>query len=460
LLFNLIRFAPTIEKARTSFWFIPTFMVLSSIVLAICTVCIDIFYINTFYLDSFAPDSAEQVIPLVYAMDINAIRSLLGTIAGAMITVTSIAFSITIVALTLASSQFGSRLLRNFMMDMGTQIVLGFFISNFLFCILVFCAISFQEPYIFKPGLTVIIAVMMTCISVAVLIYFIHHVAKSIQADVIIDDVYQELQTSISNLFPIIEEQQEQQDATFCADSNVDSSNASFTRRVNQTNVLAQCSGYIQTIDQKALLTLAIDSEVLIECLFRPGDFVVQDSVIAVIHSDNLADKKVIKKISDITILGAYRTPVQDPEFAIHQLVEVALRALSPGINDPYTAITCIDKLNSVLCGLTQRVFPAKQHYDKTGILRVIDKVLTFTCIATAAFDQIRQQANNNVAVTIRLLESLHQLMLFAESDEHKQFVISQTKMITEQQAKQPLATDDLTDINSRVSLIFKANSV
>jgi uncharacterized membrane protein len=437
---SIIKYAPIIEKARTSFWFVPSVMLFSSIILASCAVYIDAFYMQ----------SIELKIPLIYGTDIDAMRSLLATIAGAMITVTSIAFSITIVALTLASSQFGPRLLRNFMMDTGTQVVLGSFISNFLYCILVFCAISFQEPYTFKPGLTVIIAVIMTCVSVGVLIYFIHHVAKSIQADVVIDDVYQELQNGIENLFPSVQQQQEFETGDEAVDSGV-------TPRTHKVNVLAKCSGYVQTIDHKELLTLATKSEVLIECKFGPGDFVVQDSVIAIVHSDNVVDEKVTKQTSDRVVLGACRTPVQDPEFAIHQLVEIALRALSPGINDPYSAITCIDKLNSVLCGLTKRVFPVTQHYDQAGMLRVFCKVLTFKNIATAAFDQIRQEANSNVAVTIRLLESLHNLMAFAQSEEQKCFVIRQTKIIEEQQSKQALAEDDLKVINGKIKMILKS---
>jgi uncharacterized membrane protein len=283
---------------------------------------------------------------------------------------------------------------------------------------------------------------------VGVLIYFIHHVAKSIQADVVIDDVYQELQSGIENIFPSVEKRQDLAKITDPID---------FMQRINHVNVSAKCSGYIETIDHQALLALAAANEVLIECRFSPGDFVVQDSVIAVVHSDNLVNEKVVKQTSALFVLGAYRTPVQDPEFAIHQLVEIALRALSPGINDPYSAITCIDKLNSVLCGLTNRVFPAKQHYDQAGMLRLVCKVLTFTDIASAAFEQIRQQANNNVAVTIRLLESLHNLMMFAQNDEQQHFVISQTKKIEEQQNKQSLAKDDTQIINSKVALIYSA---
>lgn len=439
---NIIKYAPIIEKARTSFWFVPSFMVLSSILLAIAAIYVDAYYIG----------SIELSIPLLYGTDIDAIRSLLGTIAGSMITVTSIAFSITIVALTLASSQFGPRLLRNFMMDRGTQVVLGSFISNFLFCILVFCAISFQEPYDFKPGLTVIIAVLMTCLSVGVLIYFIHHVAKSIQADVVIDEVFRELQTSIKELFPSPDDKTE-----VAVDDDLKSSD--FTQRNNHLDVLAECSGYLQTVDQELLITLASKSDVLIECKFGPGDFVVENTVVAIVHSDKYVDEKIGKSISDKIVLGAYRTPVQDPEFAIHQLVEIALRALSPGINDPYTAITCVDKLSSVLCGLTDRDFPAAQYFDASGMLRLVRKVLSFDDIARAAFDQIRQGARENVAVTVRLLQSFHDIMLFAKTEEHKHFVISQTKMIEEQQAKQSLAEEDLKGINDRVALIYSVGS-
>jgi len=437
-----MKYALLIEKARSSFWFLPGAMVLASILLAIFTVSIDAFFIT----------SLDLSIPIIHKMDIEAIRSLLAMIAGAMITVTSIAFSITIVALTLASSQFGPRLLRNFMMDIGTQFVLGAFISNFLFCILVFCAISFQEPYAFKPGLTVIIAVTMTCLSVGVLIYFIHHVAKSIQADIVINDVYCELQRGIEKLFPTRQQANKVGGVLKSLDDG-------FRVRSNQKNVLSTCSGYIQTIDIEKLLMLAKEKDMLIECHFKPGDFVVKDSVIAVIHSDISIDDNAIKKIAALIVLGACRTPVQDPEFAIHQLVEIALRALSPGINDPYSAITCIDRLNATLCVLTKRTFPEKQHFDQAGILRVICKVPTFKYIAKAAFDQIRQQANNNVFVTLRLLISLQELIKFTDSDEQKSFVTNQTEMIKEQQSKQALAEDDLKEINDKVNAILAAEN-
>lgn len=439
--FNFTKYALAIDKAKASFWFVPSIMVILSIFLAITSIYIDAFLINNINVS----------IPLITQMNISAIRSLLGVIAGAMITVTSIVFSITVVSLTLASSQFGPRLLRNFMMDTGTQLVLGSFISNFLFCVLGFCAISFQAPYAFKPVLTIIIAILMTGISVGVLIYFIHHVAKSIQADVVIQDVYLELQHHVENLLPSISTQPP---ATKLADKK-----ERFKLPIHQLNALSTCSGYAQTIDLEGLLILATKIEVLIECRFKPGDFIIEGETIAIIHADTLVSKDKVKEVLSLITLGAYRTPVQDPEFAIHQLVEIALRALSPGINDPYTAITCIDKLSSILCGLTKKTFPKKQYFDQAEILRLDCKVLTFEYIAKAAFDQIRQQANNNVSVTIRILDSLNQLMNFACNEEQKNVVVNQTKMIQEQQNKQSLAKDDLNQIKNKVAAILSKST-
>lgn len=436
---NIIKFAPIIEKAKTSFWFIPSLMIFGAIFLAVFTV----------YIDAIYMPRNKISLPLIYGTDVNAIRSLLSTIAGSMITVTSIAFSITIVALTLASSQFGPRLLRNFMMDRGTQVVLGSFVSNFLFCILVFCAISFEKPYDFNPGLSVATAILMTFACVGILIYFIHHVAKSIQADVVIDDVYRELESNIQSLFPSNEEHDSLEElAVTELDKNT---------KNNQLEILSDSCGYLQTIDNKELFCLAEKYDLVIVCHYSPGNFVEKGATLAHAYSDNSIDSKIHKAVIRQIKLGAYRTPVQDPEFAVHQLVEIALRALSPGINDPFTAITCVDKLSAVLCGLTDKVFPQKSRFDDAGMLRLITKELSFTDIGRAAFDQIRQDASTNVAVTIRLIDSFQRLATFANNTQQKRFVLNQTEMIEQQQNTLFLAKQDMIEINSRVELVKSA---
>ena len=432
------KLAPLIEKTQSSFWFVPSLMILFSFLLAAVTLYIDLTY----------SQENKGAISFLYATNVEAVRSLLATIAGAMITVTSIAFSITIVALTLASSQFGPRLMRNFMMDKGTQIVLGTFISTFLFCIVIFCALSFKAPYAFEPGVTIAVAILMTCFSVCTLVYFIHHVAMSIQADVVIDDVYCELQGNIAKLFPALSKEKSPQPDSL------------FTQRKDKNreiSVYAPFSGYLQLIDKKSLLTLAEQSHCVIELHFSAGDFIVENTIIATVHLSNKTESgssdAISKSIIGHTVYGSCRTPVQDPEFAVHQLVEIALRALSPGINDPYTAITCIDKLNAVLCRLTTKVFPETEVLID-GVVRLICKSLTFTDIATAAFDQIRQQSVNNLAVTIKMLDALHVLSGQTTTDEQHNFVLTQTEMISQQQAKECMSDHDRGELMQRIEKI------
>jgi len=428
------KLAPLIEKTQSSFWFVPSLMIILSFLLAAITL----------YIDTTHSQANKGAISFLYATDVNAVRSLLGTIAAAMITVTSIVFSITIVVLTLASSQFGPRLMRNFMMDKGTQIVLGTFIATFLFCIVIFCALSFKAPYAFEPGITIAVAIVMTCFSVCILVYFIHHVAMSIQADVVIDDVYCELQQNIAKLFPS------------ATNENVVNSKVSLEQKkchLAKFEVIAPFSGYLQLIDKDSLIDLASQSHCVIQLHFSAGDFIVEKTIIATVHSSNKTDLDISENIIAHTIYGSCRTPVQDPEFAVHQLVEIALRALSPGINDPYTAITCIDKLSAVLCGLTDKTFPQK-NILANGVLRLVCKELTFTDIAKAAFDQIRQQCESNLAVTIKMLDSLQVLATQVKSDEQRSFVLTQTEMIKQQQAKQSLSAHDRGELLLRIEKI------
>jgi len=428
------KLAPLIEDIQSSFWFVPSLMMLFSLILAAVTIYMDVSHLQT----------EQGNLAFLYATDVNAVRSLLGTIAGAMITVTSIAFSITIVTLTLASSQFGPRLMRNFMMDKSTQIVLGSFVATFLFCIAVFCAISFKEPYAFKPGITLAVAIVMTCFSVWILIYFIHHVAQSIQADIVIDGVYCELEQIIAKRFPKVSSDDHSQDYVLSAKEN---------RGSCQFDIYSPFCGYLQLIDQESLLNLAAQSQCTIQLHFSAGDFIVENAAIATIYANDTVEQDIGENIIQHTVHGACRTPVQDPEFAVHQLVEIALRALSPGINDPYTAITCIDKLGAVLCNLMDKTFPQANIFVD-GKLRLMCKALTFSDIATAAFDQIRQQCETNLAVTIKMLDALHVLATQSKSVEHYNFVLAQTEMIEQQQAKQSMSDHDRRELIQRIEKI------
>lgn len=420
---------------RTSFWFIPGFMVFSAIWISFVIVAVD----------RMIESGQHSVLGLLYTGGPEGARAILSTIAGSMITVAGVAFSITIVALTLASSQFGPRLLRNFMRDTGNKIVLGTFIATFIYCLLVLRSVYSIEGHIFVPAISVTFAIALAVVNVGVLVYFIHHISTSIHADRVIEGVYEDLSEHISRIFP---EESEHEHVKSENDRNG-------PRPIEDTydhvfEIAAAESGYVQAIDSDSLLKTAGEHEFRVHLLFRPGEFTVAGCTLAEVESAEPFDEDLSEQIVNSFIVGPYRTPGQDIEFAILQLVEVALRALSPGINDPFTAITCIDQLCSVLCSLADRAFPAHHHYDAEGRLRVINKPLTFEGLVDAAFDQIRQYGSTSVSVIIRLLESLRSIAGRVRNSEQRQAIIRQADMILRSSQGSITEKEDRDDVQQR----------
>jgi uncharacterized membrane protein len=214
-------------------------------------------------------------------------------------------------------------------------------------------------------------------------------------------------------------------------------------------------SGYIQLIDYIGLLHSAEDLDVYIEILSGPGDFVVKNSTTINVFSEHGISSEQIQKLTSKIVVGSKRTPVQDPEYAVHQLVEIALRALSPGVNDPYTALTCVDKLSAVLCDLCKRELPSGFLQDKNDNCRVSYKTISFSGLGEAAFDQIRQFATQSTAITIRLLEALGKIAMQVSTQEQTDFVKSQTQMIAEKLDDTVITQADKSDVKKRIDAIW-----
>lgn len=425
----------TLDAIRTSFWFIPLLMVISSICAAVLLA----------WLDKYSPVVELKWLNFAYEANATTIRSLLNTIAGSMITVTSIAFSITIVTLTLASSQFGPRLIRTFMMDRGTQFVLGTFISNFAYCLVLLYVMSLASYQGSALGVATLWCLFSTFASVCVLIYFIHHVARAIQVDTVIDDVYCELIASIEKFTGTSSNESTLKKLAIDPDS---------APEATIFEVQSDTSGYVQLVDSKGLLSTAEEFDVHLQVFFGPGDFVAQDfTIIKVFTHQKLASEQIDKLRSKLTI-GGKRKPVQDPEYAVHQLVEIALRALSPGVNDPFTALTCIDKLSAVLCDLCKRELPSGFLTDEDEVCRVSYKTFNFLSLGEAAFNQIRQFSTESTAVTIRLLEALGRIAEFTQTDEQAKFLASQTDMISAQISNSDMTQQDKHSVARRVDAI------
>lgn len=405
----------TWDRIRSSFWFLPTIMAGGAMLLAFVAVS----------FDTAVTDWLTKNLGWTFTGGAEGASSLLGTIAGSMITIAGVVFSMTLVALSLASSQFGPRLLKNFMRDTSTQMVLGTFIATFLYCLIVLRTIRRVEEATFVSHLSVSVGVLLAIISVWVLIYFIHHVSVSVRANEVVARVGKDLIEGIEQLFP--------EDIGSGASTAVtEQPSQSFVDQFEKDgqSICSSGDGYLQFIDGNALMELAMQEDVVIKLLRRPGHYVANGCPLALVWpADNITDE-LANKISSEFALGNERTSGQDIEFAVEQLVEIAVRALSPGINDPFTAVACVDHLGSVLCRLAQRDMPSSYRYDKQDQLRMITPVFTFTNITDAAFNQIRQYGRTSTAITIRLLETIAEVARFVRRPEDSACLLRQARMI------------------------------
>jgi uncharacterized membrane protein len=284
----------------------------------------------------------------------------LATIATAMISVTSVVFSITIVALTLAAGQFGSRVLRNFMRDRGNQITLGTFIATFVYAMLVLRTVRGGDEAGFVPPLAMSVGILLVFLSVGVLIYFIHHVANSIQADSVVHSIALETEEAIERLFPAAigredpanDRPEAGKQGGACLPTRFDA---------DAKAVRALRGDHLQIIDHERLMDLAVEHDLVIRLRARPGDFVVQGGIVAHVWKDGDLEPELLDEVREVFVLGRSRSLQQDAEFGILQLVEVAVRALSTGINDPFTAMNCVDRISSLLAACRDAHLPRRR---------------------------------------------------------------------------------------------------
>lgn len=422
------------EQLTSSFWFVPAFMVIFAIALAYVTLSVDRLDIKF----------ATSEFPWIYSGSPDGARAILSTIASSMISVAGLTFSITMVTLSLASSQLGPRLLNNFMRDFGNQIVLGTFISVFTYCLLVLRSIRSLDELSFVPHVSLTLAIGLAIISLGVLIYFFHHVSMMIQAQNLIAKIGDEMKSYIDRLLkdddytPYEHELRSEEDIPEQFEEDA-------------IDIQAKTSGFLQAVDYQRIIELCIENDLLIKVLNRPGDFVVVDSSIMLVYFDgNSLDDKIHEELHETMTYGAVRLMLQDLEFSVDQLVEIAVRALSPGINDPFTAIACLDQFSSNLSYLATQGLPSGYHYDENDNLRIITDAVKFEGLVDAAFNQIRQYGKTDVAVITRMLEVITTIVSQTKSDAQRQPLLRQAKIIKKTSERVIDEENDLEDILRR----------
>ncbi len=314
-------------------------------------------------------------------------RTLLGAVAGSTIGVAGTVFSITIAALTLAAGQMGPRLLRNFTRDRGNQFTLGVFLGTFSFSLMVLRSVRTHSEGDFVPHLALSAAILLAFVCVGTLVYFVSHMAGRINVDTVIELVSCDVKAAIERL-TMTEAQPAPPPGSFWREARA---------------VTDPRRGYLQQLDEEGLAAWAARHDTAIRLLVRPGDYVFPGAPIALVKPPVEGAQAAIR---NATALGASRVSAADLEFAVRQLVEVAVRALSPGINDPHTAISVLDRLGAALCDLVPR------HLHGGALLRdnkpvLVTPSIDYDGLVDAMFHMIRQNADGSPAVLTRMIEVL-----------------------------------------------------
>lgn len=419
------------ESLRASLWFVPTLIVTASVALALGLV----------ELDSMASRAnLMEAWPRLFGAGAEGSRGLLSTIAGSMVTVTGVTFSITIVALALASSQYTSRVLANFIRDRANQTVLGFFLGVFAYCLVVLRTVRGGDEGTFVPGVAVLVALLLSFVAIGFLIFFIHHIAGSIQATRIIATTAQQTLHAVDRLFPT-------QVGEPLSDSSEPHSKA--PSEAEWSTVASPRSGYLQAVDVELLLKLAREHDTVIKMERGLGEFAIEGCPLASV-SGPPPDRALQRKLASAYTISRQRTLPQDAAYGLRQIVDVALKALSPGVNDTTTAVSCIDFLGAILARLIERRVEPQQRAE-AGQLRVIARGATFAELVGLAFDQIRQNAAGNVAILVRLLEVLGLLLERTKLPERRFALQQQAEKVVELGERSVPAAGDRAVIVARM---------
>jgi uncharacterized membrane protein len=319
---------------------------------------------------------------------------ILGGIAASIMTVVSIVFAILLMTLTLASMQFSPRIIVSFARDRVTQWTLGIFLGTFSYCMAALPAAR-MLPQPFAPVATVMGAMLLALACVAWLLFFIHHISESISVSHIVHRIASETEAMIDEVMPwphrlnAMDEPHLPEPSTW------------------ETPIVSPESGYIRFIDAGRLVALAKSLHVKVHVVRRVGHFVPAGTTLFMVYRGNRLSKEQCEELLETVDLGPSRTLQQDVEFGVLQIVDIALKAISPAVNDPSTGISCVDQLSRILIRFASRDVPAPLLYDPPGVVRASIPRIGFDGLLTSAFEQIRLYAKSDVAVSLRILRAL-----------------------------------------------------
>jgi uncharacterized membrane protein len=420
------------EALRTNLWLVPSLEVVLAVGL----------FLGTLELDRAVYGGSLALPSWVISGSADAARQILAAIAAALITVVGVVFSIMIVTLTLASTQFGPRMLRTFIRDRTTQLTLGTFVATFVYAILALVTIGPGSHGDFVPHLTITVCLALVLADLAVLIYFIHHIATSIQLPRVIAGIAAELSEAI---------EAGAGEPEWAGGVECGPSAAELHARLDAAGgpVPAPASGYLQFVRHRTLVRIATELDAVIRLDHRPGHFLVQGHQLATVWPAEAAPE-VARSFARAHITGSSRTLTQDISFAVDQLVEIAIRALSTAVNDTFTALACIDWLGESLCRIAGRWQPNPVHRDAAGYIRVMTVPVSYERLVQRAFEKIRQSGRGMPAILIRQLDALAEIMTETTTAQQREVLLAQAEMVERVNVESVPEQADREDVHRR----------
>ncbi|WP_419759799.1 DUF2254 domain-containing protein [Acidisoma sp.] len=404
-----------------TFWVVPGLLVLGGIALALILVQLD---------RSGVISKAMIQSAWLYSGGATGARTLLGSVASSTISTAGTIFSITIAALSLAAGQMGPRLLRNFTRDRGNQVTLGIFLGTFTYTLMVLRTVRTRSEGEFVPHLSLTVDIVLAFCCVATLVYFVGHMAGRINVDTVVDLVSDDVRRAIARL-TFDEPQPEPPPLQVWRDG---------------ITVTDPRRGYLQQLDTAGLADWAAEQNTRLRLLVRPGDYVFPGAPIAVMLSEV---EGAAAAISKATAVSEHRASSADLEFSVRQLVEVAVRALSPGINDPHTAMSVLDRLGAALCDLAARHLSLGVTLSG-GQPALVVPAIDYGGLTDAMFHMIRQNAAGSAAVLIRQIEVLTAAVACERTPARQAELQRHADLVLGDAERDVSTPDDLEDIRKR----------
>ena len=424
------------QSLASTLWFVPTLLVVCSAILGVVLV-----------------EVSAQIDPIVvprwprlFGGGAESARGMLATIAGSMITVAGVTFSLTMLAVTQASSQFTPRIHRSFMRDRTSQIVLGELAGVFTYCLVVLRTIR-SDQSVFVPAVAVLAGLVLAIVGIGLLIYYLHHIASALQASSIIAHIADDTSLAIARVFAA---------AGDAPRSEPPQELVGLAPDATWQPVLAERTGYVQRVDLSALLAVAAEEQLVVRMDRGVGEFAASGTPLVSVSRSANVSPPLGRALNRAFTLGRHRAIEQDVSFGIGQLTEIALKALSPGMNDPITAVTCVDYLVAVFIDLaSRREEPAWRASD--GTVRLIVAGPTFAGLVDSSFDEIRRAAATQPIVLARLLEACRLIGEATVDIERRCCLRRHVDRIEAEVAQQTLIDADRADLARRIEVARRA---